>query len=170
MISFKTVDTHLFKFDDDTQDLFHVKTESQHEHEKEVTDFDCFPEKNIIISGSIDGYVKVWNFKKELIREIKFPEPVYSVSFLNEAGDILVGHLGKVSTVSCRDYQPFEVPKLADPGRLGRLENRGSMALASVQRAWVAGGSGGCGRAYSGLCHIGRGRGFRVCFVSFDHV
>ena len=65
---------------------------------------DCFPGKNLIISGSLDGFVKVWNIKKELIREIKFPEPVYSVSFLNKDGDIIVGHLGKVSTVSHKDY------------------------------------------------------------------
>jgi hypothetical protein len=34
-----------------------------------------------------------------MIREIKFPEPIYSVSFLNEHGDILVGHAGKISIV-----------------------------------------------------------------------
>ena len=50
-----------------------------------------------------------------MIREIKFPEPVYSVSFLNAAGDILVGHLGKVSTVSHKDYAPHEIPKLYKP-------------------------------------------------------
>jgi hypothetical protein len=46
--------------------------------------------------------------RRELIREIKFPEPVYSVSFLNEEGDILVGHQGKVSMVSREDYIPDE--------------------------------------------------------------
>ena len=69
----------------------------------------------MFISGSLDGFVKVWNIKKEMIREIKFPEPVYSVSFLNAAGDILVGHLGKVSTVSHKDYAPHEIPKLYKP-------------------------------------------------------
>lgn len=59
--------------------------------------------------------MKVWNIKKELIREIKFPEPVYSVSFLNEQGDILVGHHGKVSMVSVKDYAPDEIPKLFNP-------------------------------------------------------
>ena len=63
----------------------------------------------------MDGFVKVWNIKKEMIREIKFPEPVYSVSFLNADGDILVGHLGKVSTVSHKDYAPDEIPKLYKP-------------------------------------------------------
>ena len=69
----------------------------------------------MIISGSEDGYVKVWNIKKELIREIKFPEPVYSVSFLNNEGDIIVGHLGKLSTVSHTDYKPQEISKLFAP-------------------------------------------------------
>lgn len=39
-----------------------------------------------------------------MIREIKFPEPIYSVSFLNEHGDILVGHAGKISIVQRKDY------------------------------------------------------------------
>jgi hypothetical protein len=42
--------------------------------------------------------------RRKLIREIKFPKPVYSLSFLNEEGVILGGHQGKVSMVSCEDY------------------------------------------------------------------
>jgi hypothetical protein len=36
----------------------------------------------------------VWNEKKDLIREIKFNEPVVSARFINDDGDILVGHAG----------------------------------------------------------------------------
>lgn len=63
----------------------------------------------IFASGAKDGLVKVWNIKKELLREIKFPEPITSVCFLNSDGDLLVGHVGKVSTVLAKDYKPFEV-------------------------------------------------------------
>jgi len=34
---------------------------------------------------------------------------------LNNEGDIIVGHLGKVSTVSHQDYQPYEIQKLYAP-------------------------------------------------------
>ena len=60
--------------------------------------------------------------RRELIREIKFPEPVYSVSFLNEEGDILIGHKGKVSMVSCEDYVPDENKRLFQPN-IEELEN-----------------------------------------------
>ena len=71
----------------------------------------------MFISSSIDGYVKIWSVKKDLLREIRFPEPVYSVSFLNSDGDILVGHHGKVSTVLFEDYKPDEVKKLYRPSK-----------------------------------------------------
>jgi hypothetical protein len=50
-----------------------------------------------------------------LIREIKFPDPITSVIFLNNDADILVGHVGKVSSVLAKDYKPFEVPDFAEP-------------------------------------------------------
>ena len=59
--------------------------------------------------------MKIWNVKRELIREIKFPEPVESVTFLNYEGDILVGHLGKTSSVLAKDYLPEEIPSLFAP-------------------------------------------------------
>ena len=36
------------------------------------------PEKEIgfYVTGGEDGFVKVWNHEKQLVREIKFPEPV----------------------------------------------------------------------------------------------
>ena len=79
MFAFQSSDLQLFKFDQEQEDLFFLKCNPGFEHEKEVTSLECFPEKNLIISGSLDGFVKVWNIKKELIREIKFPEPVTSV-------------------------------------------------------------------------------------------
>jgi hypothetical protein len=100
------------------------------EHEDELQSLDFLPvpdnkegEDNtsspcnvgIFVTGARDGLVKVWNIRKELVREIKFPEPITSVCFLNSKGDILVGHVGKVSTVLAKDYKPFEVPDLATP-------------------------------------------------------
>ncbi len=67
------------------------------------------------MTGARDGLVKVWNIRKELIREIRFPEPITSVCFLNQHGDILVGHVGKVSSVLAKDYKPYEVQEKAWP-------------------------------------------------------
>lgn len=71
----------------------------------------------LFVTGAKDGLVKVWNIKKELIREIKFPEPITSVCFLNHNADLLVGHVGKVSTVLAKDYKPFEVLELSLPAQ-----------------------------------------------------
>lgn len=69
----------------------------------------------------------MWNIKKELVREIKFPEPITAVCFLNSNGDILVGHVGKVSSVMAIDYKPFEVMERACPSEIEyfRFVNQG---------------------------------------------
>lgn len=112
MLGFASGDLHILKYSEQEWDLIYLKTDSVLEHEESISDIAYIPNKNLFITSSKDGYVKVWNIKKELLREIKFPEPVYSVSFLNEQGDLLVGHHGKVSTVSVNDYVPHEIPKL----------------------------------------------------------
>lgn len=100
LVGFNSGDLHLLKYSPEENDLIYLKTDTLLEHEQSVSDIAFYPNKNLFITSSADGYVKIWNIKKELLREIKFPEPVYSVSFLNEHGDILVGHHGKVSMVS----------------------------------------------------------------------
>jgi hypothetical protein len=60
----------------------------------------------LIVSADQDGLIKVWNFKKELMREIKFTEPISAVCFLNEQADLLVAHHGKLSRIFKRDYLP----------------------------------------------------------------
>ena len=73
---------------------------------------DVLTELGVYISGSKDGTIKVWNKMKELLREIKFPEPISSVTFINPRGDVLVGHGGKVSRVLAEDYKPLENLKI----------------------------------------------------------
>ena len=92
LMSFESGDVQLFKFDEDVLDLVYINTEQSFEHEKKVQDFDILESRGLFISGSLDCYAKIWNVRRELIREIKFPEPVFCVSFLNEDGDILIGH------------------------------------------------------------------------------
>jgi len=69
---------------------------------------DMLQSRGLFVTGGKDGLIKVWNMKKEMVREIKFPEPITAVCFFNQNGDILVGHVGKVSSVMAIDYKPFE--------------------------------------------------------------
>ena len=81
-----------------------VETDKSDEHEDAMTCCDTLPQQGLYVSGDHDGLVKVWNSKKQLIREVKFVEPVNSVSFLNQKGDIIVGHQGNLSRLNYRDY------------------------------------------------------------------
>lgn len=78
------------------------------EHEENVTSIDTHNGLKLIASGDASGLIKIWNFKRELIREIKFTEPISAICFLNKEGDLVVGHIGKVSKILAKDYLPHK--------------------------------------------------------------
>ena len=71
-----------------------------------MTSIDVHYGKRLIVTGDSDGLIKLWNYKKQLIREVKFTEPVSAVCFQNEQGDLLVGHEGKLSRIEAQNYLP----------------------------------------------------------------
>ncbi len=134
-VGFKSGDTEMFMWDESNtltnqdKEFYKLNCDKTDEHEDELSALDYLPHikkseddeiitshtAGLFVTGARDGLVKIWNIKKELIREIKFPEPITSVCFLNQNGDILVGHVGKVSSVLASDYKPYEVMDLAHP-------------------------------------------------------
>ena len=83
-------------------------SEKMNEHDDEINGLDILYEHGLILSSSVEGMVKVWNSKKELIRSIKFNEEITQAMFLNDQADIVVGHGGQLSIIYAKDYQPFE--------------------------------------------------------------
>lgn len=69
---------------------------------------DIHYEKELIVTADEDGLIKVWDFDKKLIREIKFTEPVNVICFLNIHADLMAGHGGKLSKIKADDYLPEE--------------------------------------------------------------
>ena len=65
-------------------------------------------EKQLLVSSDEDGLIKVWNFQKKLLREIKFTEAITAVCFLNNSADLMAGHGGKLSRILADDYLPKE--------------------------------------------------------------
>lgn len=105
----------MFCWEETEKEFYKMNCDKMDEHEDQLESIDYLNQRGLFVTGGKDGLVKVWNIKKELIREIKFPDPITSVVFLNHDGDILVGHIGKVSQVLAADYKPFEVPHFAEP-------------------------------------------------------
>ena len=108
----------MFLWEDGEKTLYRLNSDKIDEHEDELNSIDLLLGRNLVVTGAKDGLVKVWNIKKELVREIKFPEPISSVCFLNSEADILIGHVGKVSTVLANDYKPFETEECWNPPQL----------------------------------------------------
>lgn len=83
-----------------------VKTRKQDEHEETVLAIDVHLEKQLIVTSDADGLIKIWDFQKKLIREIKFTEAITVVCFINNAADLMAGHGGKLSRIQADDYLP----------------------------------------------------------------
>lgn len=76
------------------------------EHDDEVQSVDVHGKYKLIASGDEQGLIKIWNYRRQLIREIKFTEPITAVCFLNARADLVVGHGGKLSRILSKDYLP----------------------------------------------------------------
>ena len=94
------------------QDLWLLHREKPDEHDSEINDVDSKSHGlKLFVTGGEDGFVKVWDQDKRLVREIKFPDPIKTVCFKNSDFDILVGHGAEVSLIRASDYQPSGTPK-----------------------------------------------------------
>lgn len=71
---------------------YSVFSEKMNEHEEEIESVDVHWDKGLILTASKDGYVKIWNTQKDLIREIKFNEDINQALFLNNLADVVVAH------------------------------------------------------------------------------
>jgi len=81
-----------------------MKMDKSDEHENEITCFDVLTKKGLYVTGDSEGIIKIWNCQKQLVRDIRFVDPINSVCFLNEDADILIGHSGNLSRLNSEDY------------------------------------------------------------------
>ena len=91
----------------------------QTEHDDAVTSIDYHCTLKLIASGDRGGLIKIWNYRRTLVREIQFTEPIAALCFLNTRGDLVVGHKGKLSRILASDYLPadtslYKVPEPAE--------------------------------------------------------
>jgi len=85
--------------------IFSLDTDKTKDHYDLLTAIDYHRGLNLLISSCTGGLVKIWHApSKTLIREIKFPDKVDSVCFMNNAhsstiGDILIAHEKRISQI-----------------------------------------------------------------------
>ena len=85
--------------------LFKLPNSKLDEHFGGLGGIDFHPKLEIFVSGGPDATVKIFNIKKEILKEIKFPQPVTGVIFKNPEGDLMISHEEKVSVVRYQDLQ-----------------------------------------------------------------
>lgn len=67
---------------------------------------DIHLERGLIATGDKEGLIKIWNKKKEIVREIKFTEPITALVFLNKQADLVIGHGSTLSRIKQHAYFP----------------------------------------------------------------
>ena len=87
--------------------LYKLPNTKLDEHENGLCGIDYHQKLELFATGGPDQTVKIFNLKKEILKEIKFPQPVSGVVFLNPAGDLMIGHNEKVSVVN---YSELAMP------------------------------------------------------------
>ena len=78
-MAFKNGDSQIFTWNEEEKEMYKINCDKKDEHDDELMSVDMLYSKGLFVSGGKDGLIKVWNFRKELVREIKFPEPISSI-------------------------------------------------------------------------------------------
>ncbi len=81
-----------------------MPNDKANDHDIQLETIDALPSKELILTAGKDKIVKIWNSKKELLREIKFTDEIISAQFLNGKADIVIAHSGKLSIIYAVDY------------------------------------------------------------------
>ncbi|KAI9349467.1 hypothetical protein DFJ73DRAFT_796190, partial [Zopfochytrium polystomum] len=80
------------------------------DHTQKIT---CIAESEslgLFASSSLDGTVKIWDASDAtLARELQFNEAIFSVTFCNSRGDLLVGKSEEILLVRLQDYLPIHI-------------------------------------------------------------
>eukprot|EP00347_Sterkiella_histriomuscorum_P023301 403335171 len=108
IFGFESGTTEIFKWDVNQRELNFFKTEKSEDHDQKLLCIDTLHSHSYFLTVAQDKIVKVWNIKKDLIREIKFTDQITQAVFANQSADIIVAHKGKMSIIYAKEYQPFE--------------------------------------------------------------
>ena len=82
---------------------------SDQKHEGTITGICYIKSLECFATSGLDGIVKFWDiYGSGPIRELNFGSSVYSLSFANDRGDLLVGIQDQICLVQIQDYLPLE--------------------------------------------------------------
>jgi len=90
----------------DEPNLHVVQFLKEFDHEKKINSSDAIRSKKLMMTCSDDGSLKIWNYRRQLIRQVRFPYKLPYACFMNFKGDILVCYQNIVSVIPFNTYWP----------------------------------------------------------------
>jgi hypothetical protein len=102
-----------------------LSTSMEREHKDCVTAMDWCGARGLLVTSSLDGMIKIWNSRRQLVRDIATRQALLACCFLNASADIVVGIRSNVSVIRARHYLPSEIMRLREERRRLRMEGIG---------------------------------------------
>jgi len=69
-----------------------------------LTGADFNKKLQLLVTSDTKGAIRIFNREKKFLREIQFPNPVDSICFLNQFGDLLISHESRISHLRFKTY------------------------------------------------------------------
>jgi hypothetical protein len=67
------------------------------EHDGYIITVDVDYGRKLLMTSSIDQRIKIWSWRKVLLLQLNVDDNLHGAWFINQVGDLLVAHDGKVS-------------------------------------------------------------------------
>ena len=73
LFGFEQGDTQLFIWNRESSEMLKLNSSKIDDHDERLSATDYHPVLGLYVSGGMDRFVRIFNLKKELLKEIKFP-------------------------------------------------------------------------------------------------
>jgi len=95
-------DQELLQWNNEENKLYVVQFVKEYDHEKHINCIDSLNKH--IVTCADDGLVKIWDYHRYLIKQVKFPYKLDFCGFLNSNGDIAISYQNSISVIRGNMY------------------------------------------------------------------
>jgi len=70
LIVFKTGESEMFEWEQETETLIHIESDKAKDHDCPLSGCDYMPSLGMLVTSDVNGMVRIWNKDKKFLREI----------------------------------------------------------------------------------------------------
>ena len=120
-LTFSNGDQELLEWNDSAGQLYLVQFVKEFDHEKAINSIDTSSTRKLAVTCSDDGFAKIWDYRRQLVRQIRFPYKLSFACFLNCEGDVLLMYNNSISVLKFSMYSQKNLNSYPTEGLLKTL-------------------------------------------------